>query len=55
MVMDGPDNPRDFDQFTKGMVHAFNEVLEIEPAIILEETGNDSEVQSNESSGESGY
>lgn len=36
MVMNGTDNTRDFDQFVKGMVHAFNEILEMKPEIEME-------------------
>lgn len=37
-IVSGPSNDRDFDQFMKGMVRAFNEVLVAEPEIILDDS-----------------
>ena len=36
-IVFGAQNDRDFDQFTKGMIRAFVELLQIEPDLIIED------------------
>lgn len=51
----GPTNDRDFDQFVKGMIRAFNEVVEVELELTIEKENESDEILARDTGTQSNY